>query len=158
MELTIPVVKIALVGIVTFGIAVVFKPLALVVRDYLLWEGISLYLNRTKFFMRAQRLVSFQESYNEHVAQGKLQARFGEKDTFLIGDQEITRDQFWSEQQERERLNDAIFKHSQRIDKEVSVIGSLLRRFDQDVKNPASDIIRHYERRERASRGLDESE
>lgn len=155
MELTIPVVQIAVVGIITFGAAVVLKPVALVFRDYLLWEGVSRYLKRTKFNMRARKLVIHRHSYNERVEKGSLQAQFataGDANKFLRGDEEITVDQFKAEQQERDRLNDAIFKHSQRINKEVSVIGSLLRHFDQKESNPALEIIRHYERQEETRR------
>lgn len=157
MELTIPVVKIAVVGILTFGAAVMLKPIALVIRDYLIWQGISWYMSRSRFDFRARRYANWKACYIEHLKQGQLHAHFA-NNKFYLGDNVITFDQFQYENERREQLSDNIFKSSVRIDKEVSIIDSLLRHFDQEGSNPALEIIQHHEHREFARRGLGQEE
>lgn len=154
MELTIPVVKIAVVGIVTFGAAVVLKPFALVLRDFLLWEGISWYLRRTKFHFRARRMAIHKADYNSRLLDGNLSAHFGKGEKYFVGDDEVTREQFKEEQESRDRLSEKIFQLSQRIEQEISVIGSLFRHFDQQDTNPALKIAKHEEDRAFQERDL----
>ncbi|MFW3616223.1 hypothetical protein [Billgrantia antri] len=155
MELTIPVIQIAVVGIITFGAAIILKPLALVIRDYLLWVGIARYIKSSNFNRRAQRLASVKARYNEHIKKGDLRIELGEPETIYMGEKKASLEEFKREQEARDVLSERIHDNSKRINKELSIIGSLLRHFDQQERNPALDIVKRHERREFTRKGLE---
>ncbi|MBA2780183.1 hypothetical protein [Billgrantia kenyensis] len=158
MELTVPVIQIAVVGIITFGAAIILKPLAMVVRDYLLWVTIAQYIKRSNFKTKAYHLAVARAEWAEHKAQGPLFAQLGQNQHFKIGDKVITFEQYNKEEAKRNRLRSEINELNRSVGVVESIISSLLRHFDQKDSSPALEIIKYYERREFRRRGLEYDE
>ena len=158
MELTIPVIQISIVGIITFGAAIILKPLAMVIRDYLVWKGVAQYIKRSNFTTNAYRLAVARAEWEENKAKGPLFAQLGQNQHFKLGDKEITFEEYQKEESKRERLRTELSSLNRSVGMVEGIISSLLRHFDQTDNNPALEIIKFHERREFRRRGLEYNE
>lgn len=146
MEISLPVINIAVVGFITFVLAIIFKPAALVARDYLLWQGINHYLKKSNFQLRVFKYSVNRARYleltdnNELVKDSRVQPT-----KYWIGNKEVDKKRFDEEQRSIESTRQQTLNLMLRINKEKAAIGSILRHFDQEEGNPIPEIVKEYE-------------
>ncbi|GED47402.1 hypothetical protein HME01_32540 [Vreelandella aquamarina] len=148
MEITLPLIKIAAISLATLGSAIILKPAALVIRDYLLWKAIKSYLKRSKFEYRAMRYAASRAAFLQLNDEGELIAEHNKKPTrYWLEDQEISKEEFARRKKEIESARSDSLQLLLKINKEKAIIGSILRHFDQSEGNPIPEIVKDFEER-----------
>lgn len=135
----------AAVALLSYSVAVIFKPLILITRDLLVWWMIEKYINRKKYQSKASRLAIMKAEFNyrEMTKPLTLDKKTG---AHYEGSQKIQKDEYLKKKQERASDSLKINKLDTEIINAIANINSILKHYSQEIKNPLHQYVQDKEK------------